>query len=98
FADPDFDGDPVQIYEPGIDDSPVPPEVEAELYPEEDGVGEMPRPPLQPPPPNIDITEGDPDAEPRKYYVNDLAVTVINERIQYYGADGRLITESLKDY
>jgi type I restriction enzyme R subunit len=98
FADPDFDGDPVQIYEPGIDDSPVPPEEEAELNPEEDGFGEMPRPPLQPPPPNIDITEGDPESEPRKYYVNDLPVTVINERIQYYGADGRLITESLKDY
>ena len=25
FADPDFDGDPVQIYEPGPDDPPVPP-------------------------------------------------------------------------
>src|SRR3546814_4702034 len=26
FADPDFDGDPVQIYEPGADDPPVPPD------------------------------------------------------------------------
>jgi type I restriction enzyme, R subunit len=26
FADPDFDGDPVQIYEPGPDDPPVPPD------------------------------------------------------------------------
>src|SRR5690606_40204811 len=26
FADPAFDGDPVQIYEPGPDDPPVPPE------------------------------------------------------------------------
>jgi type I restriction enzyme R subunit len=25
FADPDFDGDPVQIYEPGPDETPVPP-------------------------------------------------------------------------
>src|SRR5690606_28595448 len=99
FADPDFDGDPVQIYEPGIDESPVPPDEGGDLDPEVDGVGEMPRPPLDPPPPpDIDIIEGDPDLEPRKYYVNDLAVTVINERIQYYGADGKLITESLKDY
>src|SRR5207253_8851248 len=30
FADPAFDGDPVQIYEPGPDDSPVPPEDPAE--------------------------------------------------------------------
>ena len=26
FADPDFDGDPVQIYEPKPDESPVPPD------------------------------------------------------------------------
>ena len=26
FADPDFDGDPVQVYVPGEDDSPVPPD------------------------------------------------------------------------
>ena len=26
FADPDFDGDPVQIYEPEADESPVPPD------------------------------------------------------------------------
>ena len=26
FADPDFDGDPVQIYEPGPDETPVPPD------------------------------------------------------------------------
>jgi len=98
FADPDFDGEPVQIYEPGIEDSPVPP-----LYPEnedEEGsqAGETERPDLETPPPGIGIPEPDPDAEPKKYYVNDVAVMVINQRIQYYGADGRLITESLKDY
>lgn len=26
FADPNFDGDPVQVYEPQGDESPVPPE------------------------------------------------------------------------
>lgn len=30
--------------------------------------------------------------------MNDVPVKVINERVQYLGADGRLITESLKDY
>ncbi|MEB2780007.1 DEAD/DEAH box helicase family protein [Algoriphagus sp. C2-6-M1] len=98
FADPDFDGDPVQIYEPGIDESPVPPEEGTDLDSEVEGVSELPRQLLQPPPPDITIHEPDPDAEPRKYYVNDVVVTVINERIQYFGADGRLITESLKDY
>ena len=33
-----------------------------------------------------------------KYYVQDEPVTVVAERVQYYGVDGRLITESLRDY
>jgi type I restriction enzyme R subunit len=98
FADPDFDGEPVQIYEPGTDDSPVPPEVEGE--PEDSNeVNDVDRVELETPtPPDIDIDEPDPDFEPRKYYVNDVEVKVINQRVQYFGADGRLITESLKDY
>ena len=35
FADPDFDGDPVQIYEPGPDEPPVPPEDEPQPGEEE---------------------------------------------------------------
>lgn len=99
FADPEFDGEPVQIYEPGIEDSPVPPESEETEDEEEfEGVNDQDRPGLKAPPPDINIDEEDPDAEPRKYYVNNVTVTVINERVQYFGADGRLITESLKDY
>jgi type I restriction enzyme R subunit len=33
-----------------------------------------------------------------KYVVNDVAVYVVAERVQYYGSDGKLITESLRDY
>ena len=33
-----------------------------------------------------------------RYVVNDVEVAVVAERVQYYGVDGRLITESLKDY
>ncbi len=98
FADPDFDGEPVQIYEPGIEDSPIPPEVEGEPK-DSNEVNDQDRPELETPtPPNINITDPDPDFEPRKYYVNAVEVTVINQRIQYFRADGRLITESLKDY
>ena len=98
FADPDFDGEPVQIYEPGADDSPVPP-----TYPEigdDDGneLGEPEPTWEETSPTDIQIHEPDPDTEPKKYYVNDVEVKVINQRIQYYGADGKLITESLKDY
>lgn len=34
----------------------------------------------------------------KRFFVNDVEVSVVAERVQYYGADGRLITESLKDY
>ena len=33
-----------------------------------------------------------------KYYVNNVTVSIVEERVQYYDADGKLITESLKDY
>ena len=85
FADPDFDGEPVQIYEPGADDSPVPP-----TYPEigdDDGNQVRESEPTweKPSAPDINIHEPDPDTEPKKYYVNDIEVKVINQRIQYYG-------------
>jgi len=77
FADPDWDGDPVVIYEPGSDDPPHPPE-----------------PPDAEPP---DIVDPPPDGG-FKYVVSGVPVMVLAERVQYYGADGRLITESLTDY
>lgn len=89
FADPDFDGDPVQVFEPGVDEPPVPPEEEPGIPGEEE-----PLPPPEPPLPP------DESGEPRTKYVigGDVAVYVVAERVQYYGPDGKLITESLKDY
>ncbi len=34
----------------------------------------------------------------RTYYVDNVKVKVINERVQYINEEGKLITESLKDY
>jgi len=83
FIDPGFDGDPVVIYEPGPEDPPVPPE------PPE---GEDPLSDPEPP-------GGGEGPEPRiKYVVEDVPFYVVAERVQYYGPDGKLITESLKDY
>ncbi|MEP1890163.1 MAG: DEAD/DEAH box helicase family protein, partial [Cyclobacteriaceae bacterium] len=93
FADPDFDGEPVQVYEPGVDEPVVPPDDQER----ENEIGEI----LVDPPmggSQIDLPPEGPDEPPRKYYVNDVPVTVAHERVQYYGPDGRLITESLKDY
>lgn len=96
FADPDFDGDPVQIYEPGPDDSPVPPD---EDPPEDDVPVDVDGPFDEPP--FIDLP-GDPGEEgpfqPTKYYVDDVEVAVATERVQYLDDHGKLITESLKDY
>ncbi len=93
FARPDFDGDPVQIYEPGPDDPVVPPDTEDPTP--TNGDPENPEE-GKPTPPDIGIGV-DPEMV-KKYYVNNIAVSVVNERIQYYGKDGKLITESLKDY
>ena len=88
FADPAFDGDPVQVYEPPPGASPVPPDdVEGgtSLGGNEQG----------------DVTIVDP-LPPRsgrvKYVVSDVPVSIVAERVQYYGTNGKLITESLKDY
>lgn len=90
FADPDFDGEPVQIYEPEPDGNPVPPDPEPDT--------EEPSTSGEPEPPSIPFPDSDGDDEPKKYYVNKVKVHVANERVQYYGKDGKLITESLKEY
>jgi type I restriction enzyme R subunit len=95
FADPAFDGEPVQIYNPGPGESPIPPEV---TWPqpgggEGDGQGE---------PGGSTAGPGEGGSgipEPRtRYVVDGVEEKVIAERVQYYGPDGKLITESLRDY
>lgn len=44
-----------------------------------------------------DIPEGENDGK-RKVYVNDVPVELVSERVQFYDKDGKLITESLKDF
>ena len=62
----------------------------------EDG-GEIPSPPE--PPTEAIPGEGGESPTPRvKYRVNDVEVTILNERVQYYDKDGKLITESVTDY
>jgi len=46
---------------------------------------------------NIVIDDGQPERR-RKVTVNGVEVTVIKERVQYLGDDGKIITESLRDY
>ena len=86
FADKDFDGEPVMIYEPKGGESPVPPDDE-----DIENTGERNN--------AVDLGTGDIDEQGRvKYVLGDVAVYVVSQRVQYYGPEGKLITESLKDY
>lgn len=89
FADKDFDGEPVMIYEPKSDQSPVPPDDDADIILDENGE--------QLPPFEKGGIEGG-FSKRMKYVLGDVTVYVVAERVQYYGPEGKLITESLKDY
>ena len=94
FADPDFDGEPVVIYEPKPDDPVVPPEGP-------DVTGEEPETPPYLPEPGGDERDppggGGTGGEGRtKYYLDDVNVRLAVERSQYLDADGRLITEDYR--
>jgi len=98
FADPDFDGEPVQIYEPGPDALMTPPDAAPPASDED-----SPIPPA--PGPDEYIVDGPRDiAIPgfgegqQKIYVDGVGASIITERIEYLDENGRLITESLRDF
>jgi type I restriction enzyme R subunit len=96
FADPDFDGEPVQIYEPGDGDPVAPPDdalpanEEGAPLPETPGADEtvVDQPGLPLPP-------GGPQ---KKVYVDGVGATIIAERVEYPDENGKLFTESLRDF
>lgn len=92
FARPDFDGDPVVIYEPKEGESPVPPD-EAEP-PLSDGSQEQPQNEYVP----SDGADVPASGGRQKFIVDSVAVTVVAEQVQYYDEGGKLVTESLRDY
>jgi type I restriction enzyme R subunit len=99
FADPDFDGDPVMIKDVSEDDDIIDIEDETTDEPIIDVLdGSEVQFPEESDYPEIEgggiIIE-----EPRgKIPVNGVEVKIINERVQYLGIDGKIITESLTDY
>ena len=100
FADPDFDGEPVQIYEPGPQDSVTPPDNLPPLANVEDPIplnpGDDERIVDDPAMPDITIPAG--GTPPRKYYIQGVEVSVIAERVEYLDEYGKLVTETLRDY
>ncbi len=98
FFDPEFDGDPVQIYEPGEEDEIIPPEEpENTTDPEEDE--DEPQTDPQPQPEPGPWPKPTPRPRPRtKYFVNNVEVNIVAEHVQYYDKDKGLVTMSLKDF
>ena len=113
FADENFDGDPVQVMEKkptdiidgqgDIDDDP-------DITPD-DGITDINSPeykvtpdePLDPDVPQAgdDWGEIDDDDETKpfiKFHISGVTVKKMAERVQYYDSDGKLVTESFKDY
>lgn len=99
FADPNFDGDPVMIKDVTEDDDISGTDDEETDEPIVDIVdgGDVEFPP-EPPTITGGGTITDPPNPREKIRVNGVEVKIVNERVQYLGADGRIITESLKDY
>ena len=97
FADPEFDGEPVQIYEPKEGDPVAPPDTPAT---DEDGA------PLPGTPADDESIVVDPDvtlppidgSQKKKVYVDGVGATIIAERIEYLDEKGKLVTESLRDF
>lgn len=95
FADPEFDGDPVQIFEPRPEDPVDPPEDES-TQPEGEGSDEEGETLGDPEWPEGGEGEegeggGGTGEPPAKYYVKGEKVKVVAERVQVMGADGKLV-------
>lgn len=98
FADPDFDGEPVQIYEPREGDPIAPPDEGRPPGLGEDGVPfDMDRDEtIIDGPPDISIrSEGEGQ---RKIYVDGVGARIVAERVEYLDENGKLVTESLRDF
>lgn len=102
FADPDFDGDPVQIYQPGPDDPIAPPDDTDPSTEGGDSEGETIVVNPGEPGPEGDPSGGEDDGKnkgPRKkIYVDGIGASILKERVEYLDADGKLVTESLRDF
>lgn len=98
FADPEFDGEPVQIYNPGEGDPIIPPDDTEQTDPDGETL---------PPEPGGDetvlvdptgATEGPSGGGQRKVYVDGVGALIVAERVEYLDESGKLVTESLRDY
>lgn len=100
FADPEFDGEPVQIYQAALDDSVTPPDET-----QSDNAGDGHENTNEPgdetiliDPKNQNLGNGSSLSPRPKVYVDGIGADIVAERVEYLDANGRLVTESLRDY
>lgn len=93
FADPDWDGPPLQNDEFDPNSVPEDPPDEGDDVYDPDDIGDV----IYDPDAIEDDSFGDEEGR-RKYVVSGVPFSVLAERVQYYDKDGKLVTESLKDY
>jgi len=91
FADPDWDGPPLQD-EDFEANPPITEGDEDEVF-DPDEIEEI----IVDPDPIVDKFFGN-EPNRRKYVVSGVTFSVLAERVQYYDKDGKLVTESLHDY
>ncbi|EMO2079082.1 DEAD/DEAH box helicase family protein [Citrobacter freundii] len=106
FADERFDGIPEKVMDTTPEDIADPDsdfeeqfdEHEEETEDEITGADEDPAPYTVTGSDDVGPLPEDDENKVRKFHVNGVAVGVIAQRVQYYDADGKLVTESFKDY
>ncbi|HBM2980092.1 DEAD/DEAH box helicase family protein [Klebsiella michiganensis] len=106
FADERFDGIPEKVMDTTPQDIADPESDFEEQFDEQEeetedditGVDEDPAPYTVTDSGDIGPLPEEDENKVRKFHVNGVAVGVIAQRVQYYDADGKLVTESFKDY
>lgn len=106
FADERFDGIPEKVMDTTPEDIADPESDFAEQFDEHEeetenditGVDEDPAPYTVTDSGDVGPLPEEDENKVRKFHVNGVAVGVIAQRVQYYDTDGKLVTESFKDY
>ncbi|NMD82120.1 DEAD/DEAH box helicase family protein [Klebsiella sp. DNRA6] len=106
FADERFDGIPEKVMDTTPQDIADPDSDFEEQFDEHEeetkdditGADEDPAPYTVTGADDVGPLPEDDENKVRKFHVNGVAVGVIAQRVQYYDADGKLVTESFKDY
>lgn len=106
FADERFDGIPEKVMETTAEDIADPDSDFEEQFEEHEeeaedaitGVNEDPAPYTVTGADDVGPLSEDDENKVRKFHVNGVSVGIVAQRVQYYDADGKLVTESFKDY